>query len=167
VLTIQDDDDYSSAVGGAVETYGLGCGNLPNPGMTFGGLSFYDQTGTQVTPTWSKYYQSSPPDCNGNIAASATSVTLYHPTLYIGGATTNINSPGTYTYTAVYNDGTTATYQWYIYWLVTGVQQTLGTGQSQAVTVTSSDDDFQISVTVTSGTGSRSTFKNICVFGCG
>jgi hypothetical protein len=166
VLTLlHETETYAVAVGGAVEVQAMDCAHLPQTGSFFSGITLTGPTYNNLSPSWISSY---PPGriCNSNVTSTATSVNLYHPTAVLSGPAV-ITSPGTYTYSVAFDDGTTRSYQWTIKWLFTGLTQTLGTASTQQIDVLSGYDDFRISVTVTSGTGSREVHETVCVFGCG
>jgi hypothetical protein len=166
-MIMNETENYTTAFGGAIETYNLGCGQLPITGSFYSGLNLTDKNYNHLTPTWTAVYPQGR-SCNANVVTSATAVSLYHPRAYFNGGPPNINTPGTYTYTAVYNDGNpVVSYQWSIKWLITGVTRTLGTAQSQSVHVLSTDDDFKLTLTVSTATGGGTWTETICVFGCG
>ena len=170
-FSIAGTNDLSVAVGGAVETYNLtACNQFPANGVFFKGIALYDQNHQLASPHWSPVVNPlASPNCTFIVDTTASTVTLVHnPTLTVSmTGSSNITSPGTYTWTASPSGGQSPySYQWHIHY-ATGSDGDLGTGQSQSVVVTSGDDDFVIRVTVTSGIATGSTKKTVCVFGCG
>lgn len=74
-----DTSAYTDAVGGAVEVYNLtSCGQFPANGILYTGITLYDQSQNQATPSWSTSVASGgSPSCGLHITSSSTAVSLY------------------------------------------------------------------------------------------
>ena len=78
--TVDDDDSYRWATGGAVEVYWLtSCSQFPVSGIWYSGLAIYDRNSTLQSPDWTPNYFPNPnPSCQFNVTSSASTVQLYH-----------------------------------------------------------------------------------------
>jgi hypothetical protein len=78
--TIDDNDSYSWATGGAVEVYGLtSCSQYPVSGIWYSGLAIRDRNSLLQSPIWAAHYYPSPsPSCQFNVVSTAATVRLYH-----------------------------------------------------------------------------------------
>jgi hypothetical protein len=101
--TIVDIQNYHDAVGGVVEVYNLtSCDQFPADGVFFTGISLFNSSGQQVTPSWSHFLQSSPnPSCDFAVTSTASSVTA-HSNWFSVSISGPIYPPaaGSYTWTA-------------------------------------------------------------------
>lgn len=128
-LSINDTFDYSIAVGGAVEVYGLtSCNSFPPNGVFYNSISVYNASMQQVTPSWGNYVNTT--GCQFNVTSTATTVNLYHNAVATSLTGASRASAGnTCTYTAAVSGGTAPyTYAWS--WTTSGGGSVGGYSQS-------------------------------------
>jgi hypothetical protein len=121
--SVSGTDGYTLALGAAVEVYGIGsCDQFPPPKVSYTSISLYNNSGTQVTPSWSKSVDSlSTPQCNFGVTYTSTTVDLAHLNPYLtvtDVATALITSAGTHSVgsASVLNYSTASSF--YYTWMV-------------------------------------------------
>jgi hypothetical protein len=115
-LTVVDTQNYNFAVGAAVEAYYLDyCSQYPANGISYSGISLFDQNGAQVSPSWSPDFYGASPSCGFDVSTTATTAFLRHnPVLDIGMSGPSDISPWTTcTWSAiVFNGQPPYSYDW-------------------------------------------------------
>lgn len=123
ILNIAGSDSYTTAWGGVVEVDTLNnCDSYPPPSISFGSIKVYDNTHTQITPSWSTTFNSTgTPQCGYGVSTTSTTTVLSHlnPNLTILLAGSGlITSSGTHSVgnTSVinYSLATAFTYTWLV-----------------------------------------------------
>jgi hypothetical protein len=81
-LVVTDTEDYHIAIGGAVEPYRLtSCAQYPVEGISYSGITLYDDNWDQVTPGWHKVVNDTvTPLCDFDVDYTTTAVDLLHDT---------------------------------------------------------------------------------------
>jgi hypothetical protein len=82
----EDTIAFTRAVGGALEVYNLpACHFFPaDDGIFFTGIALYNQSHSQVTPTWADTVQSGvDPNCTFSVTSTAAVVNLHYNTLVV------------------------------------------------------------------------------------
>lgn len=165
--TIDDTQSYGDAVGGAMEVYNLSsCDQFPAGGVLFTGISLFNSSGQQVTPSWFNLKQSAPnPNCDFAVSSTTSTVSVHSNWFSVSiSGPIHPPTPGSYTWTANPVGGFGSyTYEWMrddgsgLY--NTGVTSQSYTGYIPAGTF------VVLQVTVTSGSLQKSVVKG--VFGPG
>jgi hypothetical protein len=92
-LTVEDVASYTYAVGGSMEVYAIqSCPHFPLSGVFLKGISLYDQSNHQATPSWTNNVQSGlSPWCGFSVSSTSTTTNLNDdpgPSVFLSGVTT-------------------------------------------------------------------------------
>ena len=79
-VSLDDDDRFYLAVGGAVEVYNISsCNQYPQDGISFTNLKLWDDNWSQITPSWGEVVDDTvTPQCDFDVDAGTTTVDLFH-----------------------------------------------------------------------------------------
>jgi hypothetical protein len=164
-LTVVDTQNYYWATGGAVEVYNIGdCNQYPANGLSYSGISLFDQNGTQVSPSWSHNVQSNAnPWCAFSMSSSATNVNFQWYALDLGIAGPTHMPPGeTCSWNAqVFSGQAPFSYSW-DQTSSDGAFLNLSDPSAASVTGTSSDPgNVTLTLTVTDAAGVRGSVSRL------
>jgi hypothetical protein len=92
-MVVQDSAAYTEAFGGVMEAHHLlVCQDYPANGVVFKGISLFDQSNHQATPSWIQYVQAGlSPRCGLAVSSTPTAVTIADD----GGPSVSVTGPET------------------------------------------------------------------------